>query len=169
MAMDTMAIDITDTMERDQLSLLMHLHLDPMLMLKLILGTDITDTGLTGEDTTAIDMDTMERDPLMMLPLPNLDPTLRLMLILRTDITAMATGLTAMDTMAIDTTMERDPLSQLMPLHLDPTPMLKLILGTDITAMATGLMAMDTTDTVLMDMLTGVKSMPSTTSLPTLL
>merc|ERR1712099_197780 len=132
-------------------------------MLKLILGMDITDTGLTGEDTMAIDtdtMDTMERDPLMKLPLPNLDPTLRLMLILGTDITAMATGLTA---------MERDPLSLLMPLHLDPTPMLKLILGTDITAMATGLMAMDTTDTVLMDMLTGVKSMPSTTSLPTLL
>merc|ERR1739844_37509 len=124
MAMDTMAIDTT--MERDQLSLLMPLHLDPMLMLKLILGMDITDTGLTGEDTMAIDtdtMDTMERDPLMKLPLPN----------------------------------------------LDPTPMLKLILGTDITAMATGLMAMDTTDTVLMDMLTGVKSMPSTTSLPTLL
>merc|ERR1712066_204736 len=105
--MDTMAIDTT--MERDQLSLLMPLHLDPTPMLKLILGTDIT---------------------------------------------AMATGLTAMDTMAIDTmvtTMERDPLSLLMPLHLDPTPMLKLILGTDITAMATGLMAMDTTDTVLMD------------------
>merc|ERR1719150_3311165 len=137
-------------------------------MLKLILGMDITDTGLTGEDTMAIDtdtMDTMERDQLMKLPLPNLDPTLRLMLIL-------GTGITAMDTMAIDTmvtTMERDPLSLLMPLHLDPTPMLKLILGTDITAMATGLMAMDTTDTVLMDMLTGVKSMPSTTSLPTLL
>merc|ERR1712018_802776 len=126
-----MAIDTT--MERDQLSLLMPLHLDPTPMLKLILGMDITDTGLTGEDTTAIDtdtMDTMERDPLMKLPLPNLDPTLRLMLILGTDITAMATGLTAMDTMAVDTTMERDPLSQLMPLHLDPTPMLKLILGT---------------------------------------
>merc|ERR1712020_560292 len=125
MAMDTMAIDITDTMERDQLSLLIPLHLDQMLMLKLILGMDITDTGLTGEDTMAID--------------------------------------------TVVTTMERDPLSLLMPLHLDPTPMLKLILGTDITAMATGLMAMDTTDTVLMDMLTGVKSMPSTTSLPTLL
>merc|ERR1719187_2157369 len=124
MAMDTMAIDTT--MERDQLSLLMPLHLDPTPMLKLILGMDITDTGLTGEDTTAIDTDTMD-------------------------------------------TMERDPLSLLMPLHLDPTPMLKLILGTDITAMATGLMAMDTTVTVLMDMLTGVKSMPSTTSLPTLL
>merc|ERR1712105_21049 len=105
-------------------------------------------------------------------PLPNLDPTLMLMLILGTDITAMATGLTAMDTMAIDTdtmdTMERDPLSLLKP-NLDPMLMLKLILGTDITAMPTGLMAMDTTDTVLMDMLTGVKSMPSTTSLPTLL
>merc|ERR1712110_564297 len=107
-------------------------------------------------------MDTMERDPLMKLPLPNLDPTLMLMLILGTDITAMATGLTAMDT------MERDPLSLLKP-NLDPMLMLKLILGTDITAMPTGLMAMDTTDTVLMDMLTGVKSMPSTTSLPTLL
>merc|ERR1712061_759288 len=171
--MDTMVIDTT--MERDQLSLLMPLHLDPMLMLKLILGMDITDTGLMAMDTMAIDtdtMDTMERDQLMKLPLPNLDPTLMLMLILGTDITAMATVLTAMDSMAIDTmvtTMERDPLSLLMPLHLDPTPMLKLILGPDITAMATGLMAMDTTDTVLMDMLTGVKSMPSTTSLPTLL
>merc|ERR1712088_409406 len=128
------------------------------LMLKLILGTDITDmaTGLTAMDTMAIDtdtMDTMERDPLMKLPLPNLDPTLMLMLILGTDI---------MDT------MERDPLSLLKP-NLDPMLMLKLILGTDITAMPTGLMAMDTTDTVLMDMLTGVKSMPSTTSLPTLL
>merc|ERR1719187_3148566 len=84
MAMDTMAIDTT--MERDQLSLLMPLHLDPTPMLKLILGMDIADTGLTGEDTTAIDtdtMDTMERDPLMKLPLPNLDPTLRLMLIHR--------------------------------------------------------------------------------------
>merc|ERR1711981_944786 len=103
----------------------MPLHLDPMLMLKLILGMDITDTGLTGEDTMAIDTDTMD-------------------------------------------TMERDPLSLLKP-NLDPMLMLKLILGTDITAMPTGLMAMDTTDTVLMDMLTGVKSMPSTTSLPTLL
>merc|ERR1712001_601668 len=124
-------------------------------------------------DTMAIDtMDTMERDQLMELPPLNLDPTLMLMLILGTDITAMATGLTAMDTMAIDTdtmdTMERDPLSLLKP-NLDPMLMLKLILGTDITAMPTGLMAMDTTDTVLMDMLTGVKSMPSTTSLPTLL
>merc|ERR1719225_1664775 len=105
-------------------------------------------TGLTAMDTMAIDTDTM-------------------------DTTDMATGLTAMDTMAIDTdtmdTMERDPLMKLPLPNLDPTLMLMLILGTDITAMATGLMAMDTTDTVLMDMLTGVKSMPSTTSLPTLL
>merc|ERR1739849_43398 len=123
-------------------------------------------------DTMAIDtMDTMERDQLMKLPPLNLDPTLMLKLILGTDITDMATGLTAMDTMAIDTmdTMERDPLMKLPLPNLDPTLMLMLILGTDITAMATGLMAMDTTDTVLMDMLTGVKSMPSTTSLPTLL
>merc|ERR1739849_62091 len=150
-----------------------NLDLTQRLMLILGMGITATDTGLMAMDTMAIDtMDTMERDPLMKLPLPNLDPTLMLMLILGTDITAMATGLTAMDTMAIDTdtmdTMERDPLSLLKP-NLDPMLMLKLILGTDITAMPTGLMAMDTTDTVLMDILTGVKSMPSTTSLPTLL
>merc|ERR1739849_11028 len=136
-------------------------NLDLTQRLMLILGTDITatDTGLMAMDTMAIDT-TMERDQLSLLMPLHLDPMLMLKLIL------------GMDTMAIDTmvtTMERDPLSLLMPLHLDPTPMLKLILGTDITAMATGLMAMDTTDTVLMDMLTGVKSMPSTTSLPTLL
>merc|ERR1739845_80734 len=101
----------------------------------------------------------------------NLDLTQRLMLILGMGITATDTGLMAMDTIAIDTmdTMERDQLMKLPPLNLAPMLMLKLILGTDITAMPTGLMAMDTTDTVLMDMLTGVKSMPSTTSLPTLL
>merc|ERR1739849_55312 len=40
MAMDTMAIDTMDTMERDQLMKLPPLNLDPTLMLKLILGTD---------------------------------------------------------------------------------------------------------------------------------
>merc|ERR1739845_285882 len=140
-----------------------NLDLTQRLMLILGMGITATDTGLMAMDTMAIDtMDTMERDQLMKLPPPNLDPTLMLMLILGTDITAMATGLTAMDT------MDRDPLSLLKP-NLDPMLMLKLILGTDITAMPTGLMAMDTTDTVLMYMLTGVKSMPSTTSLPTLL
>merc|ERR1739845_64848 len=148
-----------------------NLDLTQRLMLILGMGITATDTGLMAMDTMAIDtMDTMERDQLMKLPPLNLDPTLMLKLILGTD---MATGLTAMDTMAIDTdtmdTMERDPLMKLPLPNLDPMLMLKLILGTDITAMPTGLMAMDTTDTVLMDMLTGVKSMPSTTSLPTLL
>merc|ERR1739845_84618 len=132
-----------------------NLDLTQRLMLILGMGITATDTGLMAMDTMAIDtMDTMERDQLMKLPPLNLDPTLMLKLILGTDI---------MDT------MEKDPLMKLPLPNLDPTLMLMLILGTDITAMATGLMAMDTTDTVLMDMLTGVKSMPSTTSLPTLL
>merc|ERR1712029_940995 len=124
--------------------------LDLTQRLRLIPGTDTTDT-----DTDRTDMDTMATDT--------------------TDTTD--TGHTAMDTMAtdlmdMDTTMERgllmlSPLLMLLPvLRLRPIP------GTDTTDTATGHTAMDTMATDLTVMPTGVKLRPTTTScfsLPTLL
>merc|ERR1712213_214587 len=132
-------------------------------MLRLIPGTDTTDTdtGRTDMDTMdmATDTDTtMERDLLMLSPLPMLLPVLRPRLIPGTDTT--------------DTTMERgllmlSPLLMLLPvLRLRPIP------GTDTTDTATGRGAMDTMATDLTVMPTGVKLRPTTTScfsLPTLL
>merc|ERR1711931_18458 len=106
-------------------------------MLRLILGTDTTVTGLTGTDTTA--------------------------LILGTDTTGTDTDLTDTDTGAVLTTVaitttERGRLS--LPSSLPkvaPTPMPRLIPGMDTMVMDTVPMDMDTTDTVLTDMLTGVR------------
>merc|ERR1712045_190292 len=77
---------------------------------------------------------------------------------------AMATGPTAMATMATDTmaTTER---GLLMPLpSLAPTLMLRLTLGTDTTATATGHMAMDITGTGHTGTHTGDKKWSSTTT-----
>merc|ERR1712025_1425593 len=152
--------------------------LDLTQRLRLIPGTDTTDTdtGHTDMDTMATDTtDTMERDLLMLSPLPMPLPVLRPRLIPGTDTTD--TGHTAMDTMAtdlmdMDTTMERG-LLVLSPLPM-PLPVLRLrpIPGTDTTDTATGLTAMDTMATDLTVMPTGVKLRPTTTScfsLPTLL
>merc|ERR1711973_762642 len=86
------------------------LSLDLTQMLRLIPGTDTTDTdtGRTDMDTMdmATDTDTtMERGLLMLSPLLMLLPVLRLRPIPGTDTTDTATGLTAMDTMATDLTV----------------------------------------------------------------
>merc|ERR1712029_453847 len=133
--------------------------LDLTQRLRLIPGTDTTDTDTdrTDMDTMATDTtDTMERDLLMLSPLPMLLPVLRPRLIPGTDTTD--TGLTDMDT-----TMERG-LLMLSPLSM-PLPVLRLrpIPGTDTTDTATGLTAMDTMATDLTVMPTGVKLRPTTT------
>merc|ERR1712083_884327 len=113
-------------------------------------------------DTMAIDTtDTTERGRLSQPP--SLLPTLRLRLILGTDTTGTDTDLTGMDTgdvltMVATTTTERERLSLLSSLpKVAPTPMPRLIPGMDTMVMDTVPMDMDTTDTVLTDMLTGVR------------
>merc|ERR1711918_216045 len=121
-------------------------------------------TGLTDTDTTAMaidtDTDTTERGRLSQPP--SLLPTLRLRLILGTDTTGTDTDLTDTDTTdtgLTDTgTTERERLS--LPSSLPkvaPTPMPRLIPGMDTMVMDTVPMDMDTTDTVLTDILTGVR------------
>merc|ERR1712158_296959 len=110
-------------------------------MLRLILGTDTTGTltGLTDTDTTAMAID------------------------IGTDTTGTDTGLTDTDTTDtgltdITGTTERERLS--LPSSLPkvaPTPMPRLIPGMDTMVMDTVPMDMDTTDTVLTDILTGVR------------
>merc|ERR1712150_376381 len=98
---------VVTTMERDLLMLSQLPKLLPALRLRLILGTDTTDT-LTGHmdmdtmDTAHTDMVTLERGLLMLSQLPKPLPTLRLRLILGTDTTDMVdmpTGHTDMATM----------------------------------------------------------------------
>merc|ERR1711983_94614 len=121
----------------------------PVLMPRLIPGTDTTDTGHTAMDTMAtdlMDMDTtMERGLLMLSPLPMPLPVLRLRPIPGTD--AMDTMAT--DLMDMDTTMERGLLMLSPLLMLLPVLRLRLIPGTDTTDTATGRTAMDTMATDL--------------------
>merc|ERR1712020_535408 len=105
--------------------------------------------------------DTTERGRLSQPP--SLLPTLRLRLILGTDTTGTDTGLTDTDTTdtgltdTTDTT-ERERLSlPISLLKVAPTPMPRLIPGMDTMVMDTVPMDMDTMDTVLTDMLTGVR------------
>merc|ERR1712193_320211 len=86
---------IMATMERDLLMLSLLPKLLPALRLRLILGTDTTDTwaghmDMDTMDTAHTDMVTMERGLLMLSQLPKPLPTLRLRLILGTDTTDTA-------------------------------------------------------------------------------
>merc|ERR1711997_672761 len=95
-------------------------------MLRLIPGTATTDTGHTGEATTATDMGTMvttERGLPMREPPPNLDPTLMLRLIPGTATTVTGTGHTDMGTMALatgDTTGDKKWTSKTTSNHFLP-------------------------------------------------